>query len=159
MWEKWRFRIFFPPTQMIGIICRGLCPSAPHEGHFGCSESRTSSCLSQLSDGNVTWKRGEDVWEHLPNMWCCPWRKMGSWITGTCPSWGQLLQLPVPPRWLTALGVCACVTALNYWTVQGPALGNGWFLHGAEGNSLRCLERDPCLIKGSTGTSAVTTEY
>lgn len=81
-------------------MCRGLCPSAPHEGHFGYSGSRTSSCLSQLSHGNVTWKRGEDVWEHLPNMWCCPWRKMGSWITGTCPSWG---------------GFCSCLSLHDDW--------------------------------------------
>lgn len=137
---------FFPPTQMIDVMCRGLCPSAPHKGHFGCSNSRTSSCLSQLSDGNVTWKRGEDVWEHLPNMWCCPWRKVGTWITGTCPSWGQLLQLPVPPGWLTALALCDTVTALNYCSVQGRALGNGWFLHGDEGNLLIWLEREISVL-------------
>lgn len=124
--------------------------------HFGCSGREDQ--LMSVSD--VKWqyclKKGKDVWGHLPDLWCCPWRKV-SWITVTFLSWRQALELLVSPWWLIVLGLCVFVTTLNYWGDQWCSLGTCWFLVGVEGNLLmEVVFREACVIKGPTGTSAVT---
>lgn len=76
----------------------------------------------------VRWKRdlekGRGCVRASPSHVVLPLEQSGALDHWNMPILGQLLQLPVPPPWLRALGLCDFFTALNYWNVQGRAEGS-----------------------------------